>query len=87
MRAVCRRADAAVDLRASGAAPVTVDLFDADAVMTAVRGSEAVLHLATNVPVLSKAGRPKGWETHNRLRVDATGIWWPRPGRPAPNDW
>lgn len=72
VRAVCRRDDAAAELRTAGAEPVAVDLFDPDAVMAAVGGSEAVLHLATNVPTLSKAGRPKGWATHNRLRVDAT---------------
>jgi nucleoside-diphosphate-sugar epimerase len=59
-------------LEAEGAEPVTVDLFDADAVADAVVGSEAVVHLATNVPEMSKAGRPKGWEQHNRLRVEAT---------------
>ena len=59
-------------LEAAGAEPVTVDLFDADAVAAAVVGSEAVVHLATNVPEMSKAARPKGWEQHNRLRVDAT---------------
>ncbi len=72
VRAVFRRDDAAVALRGAGAEPISVDLFDPDAVTQAVAGSEAVLHLATNVPVLSKAGRPKGWDTHNRLRVDAT---------------
>lgn len=72
VHAVCRRDEAAVELRAAGAEPVAVDLFDPDAVMQAVAGSETVLHLATNVPVLSKAGRSKGWDTHNRLRVDAT---------------
>lgn len=72
VRAVCRREDAAAGLRAAGAEPIAVDLFDAEAVRTAVVGSEVVLHLATNVPVLSRAARPKGWETHNRLRVEAT---------------
>jgi nucleoside-diphosphate-sugar epimerase len=72
VRAVCRREEAAVALRSVGAEPVRVDLFDAEAVAGAVVGSEAVLHLATNVPVLSKAARPKGWDMHNRLRTDAT---------------
>lgn len=72
VRAVCRREEAAVALRSAGAEPVSVDLFDAEAVAGAVVGSEAVLHLATNVPVLSKAARPKGWDMHNRLRTDAT---------------
>ena len=49
-----------------------VDLFDADAVAEAVIGSEAVVHLATHVPEMSKAARPRGWEQHNRLRVEAT---------------
>ncbi|MEO6468974.1 MAG: NAD-dependent epimerase/dehydratase family protein [Acidimicrobiia bacterium] len=72
VRAVYRRDDAAAVLAAAGAEPVRVDLFDSDAVMDAVVGSEAVLHLATNVPPLRKAARPKGWAMHDRLRVDAT---------------
>lgn len=72
VRAVCRNDDAAAALVVAGAKPVRVDLFDATAVMDAVVGSEAVLHLATNVPTLMKAARPKGWATHDRLRVDAT---------------
>ncbi len=72
VRAVSRRPEASAALEAAGAEAVTVDLFDADAVADAVVGSEAVVHLATNVPEMSKAARPKGWDTHNRLRVDAT---------------
>lgn len=72
VRAVSRRAEAADALRAAGAEPVAVDLFDADAVTVAVAGSEAVLHLATNVPALRQAARPSGWDMHNRLRVEAT---------------
>ena len=72
VRAVSRRPEASAALEAAGAEAVTVDLFDADAVAEAVVGSEAVVHLATNVPEMSKAARPKGWDTHNRLRVDAT---------------
>ncbi len=72
VRAVCRREEAAVELPAHGAEPVAVDLFDADAVLREVVGYEVVLHLATNVPSMTKAARPKGWATHNRLRVDAT---------------
>ena len=72
VRAVCRRDDAATALAAAGVEPVRVNLFEPDAVMHAVVGSEAVLHLATNVPPLRKAARPKGWAMHDRLRVDAT---------------
>jgi nucleoside-diphosphate-sugar epimerase len=72
VRAVSRREEASEGIRRAGAEAVAVDLFDADAVAAAVVGSEAVVHLATNVPEASKAARPKGWEQHNRLRVDAT---------------
>ncbi|MGZ6997780.1 MAG: NAD-dependent epimerase/dehydratase family protein [Acidimicrobiia bacterium] len=72
VRAVCRRDDAAERLRAAGAEPVAVDLFDAEAVAGAVAGCDAIVHLATNVPPLSKAGRTHSWDLHNRLRVEAT---------------
>jgi nucleoside-diphosphate-sugar epimerase len=72
VRAVARSEDKAEQLRHAGAEPVAVDLFDAAAVKDAVAGSEAVVHIATNVPSLAKMARPKGWEMHNRLRTEAT---------------
>lgn len=72
VRVVARRDDAAKQLREAGVEPVAVDLFDAAAVRDAVVGSEAVLHLATNVPPYPKMGRPKNWTMHNRLRTEAT---------------
>ena len=61
VRAVARTDDKAGQLRAQGAEPAAVDLFDGDAVKAGVDGCEAVLHLATNVPPLrrmaSKIGR------------------------------
>jgi len=74
VRAVARSEDKAVWLRDQGVEPVVVDLFDAPAVMDAVRGTDAVAHLATHVPPLLKAGRPKSWALHNRLRAEATPI-------------
>jgi nucleoside-diphosphate-sugar epimerase len=72
VRAVARRDAAAQQLRTVGAEPVAVDLFDPAAVRDAVVGSQAILHLATNVPPYPKMGRPKHWEMHNRLRTEAT---------------
>jgi nucleoside-diphosphate-sugar epimerase len=72
VRAVARSDDKAAQLREFGAEPVAVDLFDADAVKGAVDGSEAVLHLATNVPLLRRMATKKGWAMHNRLRTTAT---------------
>jgi nucleoside-diphosphate-sugar epimerase len=72
VRAVARTDDKAAQLRAQGAEPVAVDLFDGDAVKAAVDGCEAVLHLATNVPPLRRMASKKGWATHNRIRTSAT---------------
>jgi nucleoside-diphosphate-sugar epimerase len=72
VRAVARSDDKAAKLRALGAEPVAVDLFDGDEVKSAVDGCEAVLHLATNVPRLRRMATKSGWATHNRIRTIAT---------------
>jgi nucleoside-diphosphate-sugar epimerase len=67
------RSDAKADLvRALGGDPVTVDLFDRDAVVAAVLGHEVVVNLATSIPPLSKAARGSAWATNERLRRDAS---------------
>lgn len=70
--AVARGATKAELVRSMGANPVEVDLFDASAVKDAVKGHEAVVHLATNIPPMSKAARPKAWDTNERLRREAS---------------
>jgi nucleoside-diphosphate-sugar epimerase len=72
VRAVARSDDKAAALRALGAEPVGVDLFDADAVRRAVAGAQVVAHLATNVPLMRDMSKPRAWQTHNRLRAEAT---------------
>ncbi|MGQ0803590.1 MAG: NAD-dependent epimerase/dehydratase family protein [Actinomycetota bacterium] len=72
VRAVARGPEKAELVRELGAEPVAVDLFDAAAVKEAVAGSEAVLHLATNVPPVSRAAKKSAWATHNALRTTAT---------------
>ena len=72
VRAVARRDDAATALRETGADPVVADLFDLDAVKGVVDGCDAVLHLATNIPPLSRAARRRSWLPNNRLRTEAT---------------
>jgi nucleoside-diphosphate-sugar epimerase len=72
VRAVARDADKAARLREEGAEPVIVDVFDADAVRSATAGCDAVAHLATNVPPISRMARRGSWATHNRLRTEAT---------------
>jgi nucleoside-diphosphate-sugar epimerase len=72
VRGVARDDEKAAALRAVGAEPVVVDLFDRDALVAAVAGADAILHLATNVPPLAKMGFLPAWKTHNRLRTETT---------------
>jgi nucleoside-diphosphate-sugar epimerase len=72
VRAVARDADKAARLATIGADPVTVDLFDARAVRAATVGCDAIAHLATNVPPISRMARQESWAMHNRLRTEAT---------------
>ena len=72
VRAVARTDEKAEGLRRAGAEPVTVDLFDAAGVRAATAGCDAIAHLATNVPELTRAARQGAWAMHNRLRTEAT---------------
>jgi nucleoside-diphosphate-sugar epimerase len=69
--AVARTSEKADLVRSMGATPATVDLFDAAAVKAAVEGHEAVAHLATNIPPMTRAARAKAWEVNERLRTEA----------------
>ena len=70
--AVARSAAKADLVRSLGASPASVDLFDPAAVKAAVEGHDSVVHLATHIPPLSKAGRAKAWEVNERLRREAS---------------
>lgn len=62
-------------LRADGAAPVAVDLFDRAAVAQAVAGHDAVVNLATKIPATTAAMfAPGAWRENDRLRRDASAI-------------
>ena len=69
-----RRPEGADVLRAMGAQPVTVDLFDTDAVNASVAQTrpDAVLHLATKIPPLAKARKTKAWADNDRLRTETS---------------
>jgi len=69
--AVARGPEKAGLVRSMGAVPVIVDLFDPTAVKAAVDGHAAVVNLATNIPPMWKAARPKAWATNERLRREA----------------
>lgn len=69
--AVARTDDKSAQVAAAGAAPLAVDLFDADAVRHAIDGHDAVVHLATNIPTGASTARKRAWVTNDRLRSEA----------------
>jgi nucleoside-diphosphate-sugar epimerase len=72
VRAVARTPDKAAWLRAHGAEPLTVDLFDPASVKDAVQGSDTVVHLATSIPELRDMRRADAWQTNDKLRTVST---------------
>jgi nucleoside-diphosphate-sugar epimerase len=69
---VARTDDKAAQLRAAGATPVTVDLFDAGALKDAVAGHTVVMNLATHIPNLSRTALPGAWTENDRIRSEAS---------------
>jgi len=51
-----------------------LDLFDPAAVSAAVRGIDAVLHLATRIQPLDRMQQPEAWHDNDRLRAEASAI-------------
>jgi nucleoside-diphosphate-sugar epimerase len=59
-------------LEALGVRPVRVDLFDADAVRTAVAGHDAVVNVATKIPPVAQMARLRAWDENERIRREAS---------------
>ena len=55
-----------------GVPTVVVDLFDFEAVVSAVDGHDAVAHFATAIPAQSDFAKRGAWAANDRLRTDAT---------------
>ena len=72
VRGTARDAEKAELLRSLGAEPVEVDLFDPEAVPTAVASSEAVLHFATKIPPIMRMRWIGAWRENDRLRTVAS---------------
>jgi nucleoside-diphosphate-sugar epimerase len=74
VRATARSEEAAQRVRALGAEPVDVDLFDMSAIRAAVKGSEAVLRLTTRIPPLTSMRRASAWGETARLRNESASL-------------
>ena len=69
VRSSARGPDKAALVRAMGAEPVDVDLYDEAALRRAIAGCDAVVRLTTKIGSLMKIGRLKTWDETNRLRT------------------
>lgn len=58
----------------TGATPVSVSIFDRDALVRVLAGVDAVLHLATRIPRGSSAVDPAAWRSNDDLRAVATEV-------------
>jgi len=65
---VTRSAAKAEGVRALGATPIELDLFDANATRRAAAGHDAVCNLATHIPPLTTAGWRRAWRENDRIR-------------------
>lgn len=58
----------AAEVRAMGAHPVEVSLFDYPRLEAAVRGHDVVVNLATSIPPFARAWRSSAWKANDRIR-------------------
>lgn len=64
----------AEQVRAAGATPIKLDLFDGPEVKDVVAGHDAVLDLATRIPPTMRMGRRSAWRDNDRLRAEASHV-------------
>jgi nucleoside-diphosphate-sugar epimerase len=74
IRGTARGEEKAALLRSLGAEPVSVDLFDPEAVKAAVGESEAILNFATKIPPIVRMRWPGAWKENDRLRTEASRV-------------
>lgn len=72
VRGHARSPEKAAQLRAQGAEPVEVDLFDPASLRAALEGCDAVVHMATHIPAMTKMALPGAWAENDRLRAEGT---------------
>jgi nucleoside-diphosphate-sugar epimerase len=74
VRGVARSDAKAALLRGLGADPVQVDVFDRDAMSAAMKGADAVVHIATHIPPVREIRKPGAWELNDKLRSELTPV-------------
>ncbi len=71
---LARSAEKAARLQRQGARTLQASLFDPDAMGRAVAGHDAVVNLATHIPVGPAAIRARAWRDDDRIRTEGSRI-------------
>ena len=71
---LARSAEKAGLLASQGARAVQASLFDPDALGRAVAGHDAVVNLATHIPVGAAAVRARAWREDDRIRTEGSRV-------------
>jgi nucleoside-diphosphate-sugar epimerase len=71
---LARSAEKAGLLARQGVRAVQASLFDADALSRAVAGHDAVVNLATHIPVGAAASRARAWREDDQIRTEGSRI-------------
>src|SRR5206468_6695408 len=72
VRALARTGGSDSRVRATGAEPIEASLFDPATLRAAVKGCDAILHLATRIPPPKNASRREAWRENDRIRSEGT---------------
>jgi nucleoside-diphosphate-sugar epimerase len=72
--ALSRSEKNAAIVRQLGAEPITADLFDKNALITALKTTKAsaIAHLATKIPPTMRMGKVASWQENDHIRRDGT---------------
>ena len=68
VRATAHGDGGAERVRSAGAEPVSVDIYDVEALRHVMHGYDAVIRLTTKIPSLMAMRSKSAWEETNRLR-------------------
>jgi nucleoside-diphosphate-sugar epimerase len=70
--ALVRTPEKAAAVRAQGAVPVAVSMFDREALSEAFRGHDAVVNLATSMPSIATFVFRRAWRATERVRIEGS---------------
>lgn len=72
--ALARTPEKAAQLAGRGATPITLSLFDEEALASAFVGHDAVANLATALPATHRFTSMRAWQENHRIRTDGSRI-------------